>query len=140
MRVDAYVDGSFNASTNIYGGGVVLILENDPDNPIYTNTSGNDEVFAKSRNVAGEVLAACLAMQACKAADNVTELVLHYDYAGIECWARGRWKANTPIARSYAAFVRDFGKTLSFRKVKAHSGDLHNEQADRLAKSACGLL
>ena len=32
------------------------------------------------------------------------------------------------------------GLVIKFRKVKAHSSDRFNDEADRLAKIGCGLL
>ena len=95
--------------------------------------------FAASRNIAGEILAVVLVVEACKKISDLEELVIYYDYAGIECWAKGLWKANTLIARTYQHSISDLPFRLSFRKVKAHSGNVYNERADSLAKAACGL-
>lgn len=138
MKAKAYVDGSYNGATKVYGAGAVLFMEGD-DQPIYLSQPGNHPAFVGARNVAGEVMAATLVIEACKKIPALEELTLYYDYAGIECWAKGSWRANTNLSRAYRDSVKGLPFKLSFRKVKAHTGDIYNEQADKLAKTACGL-
>lgn len=138
MKAKAYVDGSYNASTRVYGAGAVLFLGEGTE-PIFLSQPGNHPAYVGSRNVAGEVMAATLVIEACKAVPSLEELTLYYDYAGIECWAKGSWRANTTLSREYKEAVKILPFRLSFRKVKAHTGDEFNEKADRLAKEACGL-
>lgn len=138
MKVKAYVDGSYNASTKVYGAGAVLFL-GDEENPLFLSQQGNHPAFVTARNVAGEIMAATLVIEACKRVPNIEELTLYYDYAGIECWAKGSWRANTTLSREYKEMVEGLPFKLSFRKVKAHTGDRYNEMADSLAKKACGL-
>ena len=138
MKAKAYVDGSYNASTKVYGAGAVLFLGEGAD-PIPLSQPGNHPAFIGSRNVAGEVMAATLVIEACKKVPDLEELTLYYDYAGIECWAKGSWRANRTLSRGYRDAVKDLPFKLSFRKVKAHTGDEYNEAADKLAKQACGL-
>ena len=134
MQVTAYVDGSFNATTKTYGAGIVLIPE---DGDVITlGNYGRVEGFVKARNVAGEVLAA---IAICNDRENVDKLIICYDYAGIECWATGAWRANAPISKAYLQAIKEAKFPLEFKKIKAHSGNQWNELADRLAKEACGL-
>ena len=138
MKARAYVDGSFNAATKVYGAGAVLFIGDD-EKPVYLSQPGNHPAFIGARNVAGEVMAATLVIEACKKIPNLEELTLYYDYAGIECWAKGSWRTNTTLSRAYKDSVKSLPFKLAFRKVKAHSGDPYNEKADKLAKEACGL-
>lgn len=72
---------------------------------------------------------------------SMEEITIRYDYEGIQKWADGEWRANKALTRDYAREIDYYRDTLkiNFEKVKAHSGDIWNEAADRLAKSACGL-
>lgn len=65
-------------------------------------------------------------------------LELRYDYEGIEKWAQGEWKAKNTLTQKYANFMKSKSDILkiSYQKVKAHSGDHYNEEADKLAKAA----
>lgn len=144
MKAKVYVDGSFNAATGTYGAGALLFVGNQSE-PVKLSQGGSDPVFARSRNVAGEILAISIILQCCKEIPTMEELTVFYDYAGIECWAKsalglkGGWNANTKISKEYQQIVRSVPFRLVFKHVKAHSGDVYNDMADLLAKKACGL-
>lgn len=63
---------------------------------------------------------------------------IHYDYAGIEQWVAGNWKAKTKLTRKYANAMKEWGKDIDiiFTKVAAHTNVMYNERADQLAKVA----
>lgn len=131
----AYVDGSFNQRSFVYGSGIVIIVNNEVVHE--QSLSGNDPILAKQRNVAGEMRAAMAAMKF--AINNyMTSLVIHYDYLGIEKWVTGEWKRNNDYTEGYHEFMnkmmKDHNISVYFRKVKAHSNDRFNDRADELAK------
>lgn len=134
----AYVDGSFNSMTNVYGSGVVIL---NGETEICLSDSGDDEEMAKMRNVAGEILAAKLAMEyACEKGYPSVEIV--HDYEGIARWCTGEWKTNKAGTQAYKKeyeFYKDKIKIV-FTKVKGHSGDKYNDMADEVAKRAAGIL
>lgn len=136
----AYVDGSFNQRSFVYGSGIVIIVNNEVVHE--QSLSGNDPILAKQRNVAGEMRAAMAAM---KFAINscMTSLVIHYDYLGIEKWVTGEWKRNNDYTKGYHEFMNkmmnDHNISVYFRKVKAHSNDRFNDRADELAKKGALL-
>ena len=136
--VEAYVDGSYEHCIKEYGSGVVILK----DGNILKKYSikGNDEFLVTMRNVAGEIEAAKLAMNYCLE-ENIENLILYFDYEGIEKWCTGAWKTNKSGTIEYKAFYDKVKEKLNvkFVKVKAHSGDKYNEEADKLAKKAIGI-
>lgn len=136
--VKAYVDGSYEHAVKEYGSGVV-ILKNDIVEKTYS-VKGNDKTLVSMRNVAGEIEASKLAMRYC--IDNeIKHLKLYFDYEGIEKWCIGAWKTNKEGTIEYKKFYDSIKDKLyvEFVKVKAHSGDKYNEEADKLAKAAIGI-
>lgn len=142
MKIEVYVDGSYNINTGEYGSGVVMIVDGDQKNIKQYNAKGNNSTFAKQRNVAGEVFAVSLALNICSKMEHADELDVHvyYDYAGIECWATGKWAANTVLSQEYRKFVHGLPFKVNYHKVKAHTGNYFNEVADQLAKQAAGVV
>ncbi len=138
-RPYAFVDGSYNTDTHVYGCGGFLIDAAGERHVI--KDSGNDAEMAQMRNVAGEILGATLAIK--KALElGLPKLTIYYDYEGIKHWAEGTWKRNKEGTEAYAQFVnenRDRIK-LSFIHVKGHTGIPGNEEADRMAKDAVGII
>ncbi len=133
----AYVDGSYNVATKEYACGVVLFHD------------GRTETFSKRfadpdraemRNVAGEIEGSMCAMNYCLEHD-IRELTIYYDYAGVEHWCTGAWKANKEGTRAYRDYYEKVSQRvrIHFVKVKGHSGDKYNDMADKLAKQAIGL-
>lgn len=139
MNLIAYVDGSFNAKTGVYGAGAVVFPEGMEDAMIKVHQSGNIKEFAASRNVAGEVLAVVMVVAGVQTMEGVDKLTIYYDYAGIKCWVTGDWRCYAPISVYYKQRMDEFKTPVVFQKVKAHSGVTYNEMADALAKKACGL-
>ena len=130
----AYVDGSFSVDKNTYSYGMVTISANGKES--YSGY-GSDLEMAQMRNVSGELMGAVEAMKL--ALDrNYKNLYLHYDYAGIEKWAKGQWKTNKAGTKAYKKFYDSIKDKVDvqFIKVKAHSGVKYNEEADLLAKEA----
>lgn len=134
----AFVDGSFNAATKVYGYGGFLVHGERRE---VLQGAGCEEEMASMRNVAGEILGSMEAVRLALAL-GLTELTIYYDYMGIEMWATGAWKRNrkgTIAYHDYIAAARE-RLALHFVKVKGHSGVEGNEEADRLAKEAVGNL
>lgn len=132
----AYIDGSCSKERGLYGYGGFLyvagkyhIIQGTGDNPKY-----KDE-----RNIAGEIIGALqVVFLALKL--GIKEINLYFDYAGIEQYAAGNWKAKTPLAKYYCYtldLLSDDIK-LNFIQVAGHTGIEGNELADYLAKEAVG--
>ncbi len=134
----AYVDGSFNTATGVYGYGGFLVAAGER---YLLQGCGDDPELAMMRNVAGEVAGSMAAMR--KALElGLKQLMIYYDYSGIEMWATGAWKRNRRGTVEYYNYVQSIrGElALSFVKIKGHAGVSGNEEADRLAKQAVGLI
>ena len=132
----AFVDGSFNSITKIYGYGGFIFHENKK---YILQGKGNDPSLVEMRNVAGEILGAQNAIE--KAIElNIKEMDLFYDYNGIEMWAIGEWKRNKEGTINYYEFYQSIKNKIkvNFKKVLAHSGIEGNEEADKLANEAVG--
>lgn len=131
----AFVDGSFEVSVGRYGFGCVILQSGNE--PIEYYGSGNNEESAALRNVTGEMLGAMFAVKWAMAR-GYKDILICYDYEGVEKWATGVWKAKTELTSKYAVAMKEWGRkiSISFRKIAAHTGNRYNERADQLAKKA----
>ncbi len=133
----AYVDGSFNASTKVFGYSAIIFFNSKE---IHLSDSFSNDDMVSMHNVAGEIYGALAAMEyAIK--EKAESLTIYHDYIGIWKWCTGEWKAKkkgTILYKEYCDRAKE-KLELSFVKVKGHSGDKYNEIADLLAKKACGL-
>ncbi|MEF9934261.1 MAG: ribonuclease H family protein [Clostridium sp.] len=129
-----YVDGSYEDSIKRFGSGIVILKNGEVIHE--KSICGVDESLLSMRNVAGEIKAAEYCMKYCL--DNgVKDLILHFDYMGIEKWCTGEWKTNKEGTQKYRKTYLEYkekGLRVKFVKVKAHSGDKYNDVADELAK------
>lgn len=135
----AFIDGSFNPATAVYGCGGFLIDHLGKKHII--QGSGDDQKMAKMRNVAGEILGAIKAVGMAKDL-GMKKLTIFHDYEGIAAWPLGKWKCKKKETRDYAMFIwqmMNLGLKIYFSHVKGHSGIPENEEADQLAKLAVGL-
>lgn len=135
----AYVDGSFNNKEKVAGYGLVLVKN---EQVIFKDLGAFRSMeMNESKNVFGEIRGALKAVELAIAND-FKDITIVYDYMGIECWAKGDWKANKVLTRDYKEFMQKYMKKINikFKKVKAHSGeDKYNDMADLLAKKAVGI-
>lgn len=133
----AFVDGSFNPDTGVYGYGGFLCV-GDKKYPLMGAGCKSD--MASMRNVAGEISGA---MAAVKKAEElgIREITMFYDYKGIEQWATGSWKTNKSATQEYANFMSPDNRkvVIQFQHVKGHTGVEGNELADVMAKTAVGI-
>lgn len=131
----AYTDGSFSGDKFSYGA--IIFWKGEK----YTlSESFSDISLISMRNVAGEIKGAEAVFKFC-IEHNIKSVELFYDYAGIEKWCSGEWKRNKEGTQKYHEYYLEASKKLDikFTKVRGHSGDKYNEEADMLAKEALGI-
>lgn len=133
----AYIDGSFNKNTKTYGYGGFIMHNNQK---YIIKGCGNDPNMAEMRNVAGEILACQKTIE--KAIElGIKSIDIFYDYIGIEKWATGEFKRNKEGTKLYHEFIQSIKSKIdiNFKKVKGHSRNEGNDEADRIAKEAAGI-
>lgn len=146
-KLYVYVDGSYNLNTK-YWGAAAIILNKEHEELEMISFSGFDKYG--SRQIAGECFSTVRALETIYQKydlKNVDEIIVCYDYEGIEKWAKAKWRANSEIAKEYSTKIReaimnlmlDKDVVVEFNKVKAHSNHVLNDKVDMLAKKACGV-
>lgn len=134
-----YVDGSYNSSTDRFGYGLVVILN---DEVIYASYGGGQDKECNQRQVNGELRAAVEGIKY-SINQNYNHVVMFYDYAGVCNHATGAWARSTDLSKEYYEIMRGFmGKSnikITFVKVDSHTDDLFNDIADELAKTGAEL-
>lgn len=134
-----YVDGSFNNRTNRAGYGLVLLK----DNKVIIKDLGttHPHEITSLQNVLGEIKGAIKATDIAIAND-YKNITIVYDYFGIEKWAKGQWGAKNEVTKYYQKVMKERMKyiKINFQKVKSHSNNKWNDEADRLAKIGSGII
>lgn len=133
----AYVDGSYHSGTGEFACGAVIFYQGET---FEISRKFADPELAAMRNVAGEIKGSQAAMDFCLER-NIKSLELHHDYEGVAKWCTGEWKTTKEGTKAYRDYYLKAAERLSvtFVKVKGHSGDPLNDRADRLAKDALGI-
>lgn len=127
-----YVDGSWKAGKPNISGWACIILD-VKDNIVY---QGSGVIKCVSRQIDGELFSVIQALGILQYYEGES-FDIYYDYAGIEAWATGKWKAKSDVAKDYVDAINEFDflhEKIRFVKVKSHSGDFYNELVDRLAQ------
>ena len=114
--VFAYIDGSYDDSKKAFS--YAGIIFNNGKRIEFSDVNDSEELV-ELRNVAGELFAAMYVMNYAKK-NNIKEITIYYDYAGIEMWATNKWKANLKLTRKYSTYSQEIMKDVNiiFSKVK----------------------
>ncbi len=132
----AYVDGSFSDSIKACSYGCIIF---HMSSKIVMSERFYDKEMVSITNVAGELAGALASMQWCIEND-IKELHLYYDFSGIKEYYDGNCKTRSSFTRKYKelceSYITTNGLNVIFHKVKSHSGDIYNNEVDRIAKKA----
>lgn len=134
-----YVDGSYNAGSNKYSYGVVVV-RNDIIEYIESG-SGNGNSQNNIRQIAGELEGAVKALEYA-VSKNEKKIVLFHDYEGIAHHATGAWQRKETSSEEYYNKMQKLMNTgidVIFVKVDSHTGDLFNELVDEKCKECLGI-
>ena len=94
--------------------------------------NGNDPDLVEMRNVAGEIKDSEETIK--RAIElGIKNIDIYYDYEGIHKWSTGEWKTNKFETKKYFEFFQVIKSKINvnFLKVKAHSEDEGNDEADK---------
>lgn len=128
-----YSDGSYNSSNGECGYAAYIIMSSSRK-----IVCGRFIMENNGRNVEGEVKAIVKALHNINT-NKIKNVIIYYDYEGIEKWATRVWKANTIYTKAYANFMSNIMSFLNikFVHIKSHTGNIGNEVVDKLAKYCC---
>ncbi|GFP74925.1 ribonuclease H1 domain-containing protein [Clostridium fungisolvens] len=135
----AYVDGSYNVSTEEYAYGVVAV-RNDVVQYIGSGV-GKSNSEKNIRQIAGELEAAVKATEYALLSGE-KKLVIFHDYAGICYHATGFWERKDESSKKYYEKMNELmnkGIEVIFVKVDSHTGDFFNELVDEKCKEQLGI-
>lgn len=133
-RPNIYTDGSF-----IQGKGYAwaYMIKRYEDVICEEYGVGTNTEAAAMRNIAGELSAVMRAVT--DAYDRgYKEICICHDYLGVDCWARGSWKAKNKFTQYYAEFMNKKMDVMDikFSHIKGHTGNAGNEHVDELCRRA----
>lgn len=128
----AYVDGSYDEKKETYGYGVVFFCKYGVSR---ISGYGREPALVEMRNISGELKAAMIAMELAILRGK-KELLLFFDYNGIEHFAKGNWVSHNEAIKSYKKYcdLASCDLDITFQKIKGHSGNKFHDEADCLAK------
>lgn len=133
--ITAYIDGSYDNNKKLFSYAGIVFLKNSER--IEFSYADSDSALIDLRNIAGELKAAMYVIDLALK-NEARSIDIHYDYAGIENWANGNWKAKNSFTQEYVKFIESVSSkvAINFKKVKSHSGNKYNDEVDLLAKKA----
>lgn len=134
----AYVDGSFDKDKKLCGSGIVFLNDTGDEKPITAIDFATDDKY-NMWNIQGEC-EACIEAVKFAIGEGYDEIHIYHDYQGISSWAKKEWKAKNDYTKGYVKRFDELSKKINieFVKVKGHSKDRWNDEADRLAKISIG--
>lgn len=132
-----YVDGSNLGDGSKFSWGAIIFSKEGKH--CISGNSG-DKRFIQYRNISGELFATVHAINYAYKS-RMKKVVIYHDYSGIRHWALGEWRTKNELSRYYKSYIDSMKNKIEieFIKVKGHTGDKFNEEADILAKAELGI-
>lgn len=130
----AYVVGSWNSKRYRYGFAVVFRTR---EGEVILYGSDSKPRFKDLGSITGNLLGTMYATR--YAAENhIERLTIVYGYDGVRKWANNEWSAKREVAKAYAAFMKDYMKTMPvfFISAKDYVGNGEGPKATKMAKLA----
>lgn len=143
-----YTDGSLEPRTNRKGAGMYAKLPDGKEIRMYAEMTYDfadeadpqinfdmDRGKIKSSSSMAELFAVFLSIKRLTAA-GYKKLVIHADNDGVRNWYTGAWETRQPAIRYLTGAIKLFARDCEYFSIAAvdgHSGDLGNDEADRLA-------
>ena len=137
MTIEIYTDGACSGNPGIGGWGVVILI--NKDEPVLLNGG--------AQNTTNNQMELQATIQALKYFNNSSSLTLFTDSKyvkdGIQSWIvnwkKNKWRtsAKKPVKNKELWIELDSQiarHTINWQWIKGHAGNLHNEQADFLAR------
>ena len=139
QKVNIYVDGSYNPTTNIIGCGVVLFVEASkrPHRIAFSKQLKSQQKYGSS---IAEMTAVKTAIKTARSL-GITQINIYHDWNGLEIFShRDSIKKRHDLCPSYAVYADYLEKVrknarISFIKVKAHSENELNCLVDKMARA-----
>jgi ribonuclease HI len=142
MKIKVYTDGS--AHQNIVAAYGVVVVRQLSDTVVQVTEFGGvvDPKYPSTSNSA-ELLAVSVALEKLLtdqkfAYDSISSVVVYTDSELVLRWLDGTYKINKPHIQELVDGIKYRCKMLkvpiTFEKVLAHSGNVYNEWADKVAK------
>jgi ribonuclease HI len=128
--IHLYVDGSFISGKIGYGFALIT-----PSGELLFDQFGaiQDPDLRQQRQVSGELIATQQGILWCLR-HHLPQVEVFYDYAGVEFWVTGAWRAKQDLTQTYRDFMRACPIKIRWHKVASHTGVHWNEHVDQLAK------
>lgn len=134
----AYVDGSFDKDKKLCGSGALFLNNINDDKPRITIDFVTEDKY-NMWNIQGEY-EACIKAIEIAIDKGCSEIQIYHDYQGISSWAERKWKVKNDYTKEYVRRFDELSKKIKVRfiKVKGHSKDKWNDEADKLARRSLG--
>lgn len=125
-----YVDGSY--MNDMIGWGFIYVKHNTE---VTRMAGGIVPTKNTSRNITGELEASKMAIRHAITND-IKEVYLVNDYAGISCYVTGAWEAKAQESKEYTQWMKKAQEKIkiNFIKIAGHSNNKFNDLVDEVAK------